>query len=341
VTISGYVAQVPLEVVYSPSIVEQRYAQIVAEVAVTPQSDTVEQRYAQIVAEVVVLSFYTELPDVGDNVNYFAGDETDEKNPNKVHPGGHLGGSKGSIITLLAFENVQVPQGAIIREAYITFTASDNDSSTTVNANIVALDEDSPEVPETYADLILAPTTTAYALWSDISAWVAENQYNSVDIRWVVQEIVDRVGWERGNTLIVLFQDSSSNFGSYRRAYSKLTNGKEPTLTILWDYADFSGIGAPTLYAIDNPLSKSDYTVSWSTVGGATSYQLWEQYEEEEWALKYSGALTSQDISGQDAGTWSYRVRAYDGSDYSQYSNVVTTSVSKPLATKLLIGVNL
>lgn len=340
-TISGYVAQTPLEVVYSPSAVEQRYAQLAVEVAVAPQSDTVEQRYAQIAMEVVVLSFYTEEPTLGDNVNYFEGNKSTDKHPDKVHPGGNVGGGQGAVITLLAFENVQVPQGAIIREAYITFTASDSDATTTVNANIVALDEDSPVVPDTYADLILAPTTTAYALWNDITSWVAENQYNSVEIKGVVQEIVDRVGWERGNTLVILFQDNNSSLGSYRRAYSKLTSGKEPTLTVLWDYETFSSIGPPTLFPIDNPLAQANFTVSWSTVAGATSYELWEQYLEEEWQLKYSGALTSQEITATNAGTWSYRVRAYDGAEYSSYSTVRTTSVSRSLSTEFIIGVNI
>jgi hypothetical protein len=88
-------------------------------------------------------------------------------------------------------------------------------------------------------------------------------------------------------------------------------------------------------------LGQATFTVEWSTVAGATSYELCEQYLEEEWQLKYSGPLTSQEISVLNAGTWSYRVRAYDGTDYSSYSTVRTTSVSRSLSTKFIIGINI
>ena len=323
-TISGYVSQLPVEVILAPNV------------------DTVKEYVSQVCVEVISLQFYTNTPVLGDNVNYYVDDETDDKNPNKVHPGGHVGGSKGPVITLLAFENVQVPKGVTVLDAYVVFTASDTDSSSTVNANIVALDEDSPEIPDTYADLILAPTTTAYALWSDIGAWVAENEYNSVSITNVVQEIIDRVGWERGNTVVILFEDSSSSPNSNRKAYSKLTSGKEPQLIIEWVYQEDSGLDTPVLDPISNPLNQDSYTVTWNTVAGATSFQLWEQENEEDWFVTYSGALLSQDFSEKESATWSYRVRATDDTVWSLFSNVESTGVfSEVLTSKFNLGISL
>jgi hypothetical protein len=339
-TISGYVTQTPVEILVKPSDTKDYLSQIVGEVLVQPEYESVSEYFSQVVAEILVLSFYTENPTLGNNVNYYAGDETDDKNPNKVHPGGHVGGSKGSVITLLAFENVNVPQGAVIRDAYVTFTASDSDSSSTVNANIVALDEDNPEIPDTYAELILEPTTTAYALWDDIGAWVAENEYSSVSITYVIQEIIDRVGWELGNTIIILFEDSSSTPNSHRKAYSKLTAGKEPTLTILWDYLETS-LDAPVLDPISNPLNQSFYTVSWNTVAGATSYELWEQKNEDDWSAIYTGALLSQDLTDKSGAIWSYRVRATDGSTYSDFSNVESTQVNATLTSTFRISLSI
>lgn len=319
-TISGWVTQSPVEVVLRPT--------------------AVDSFITQVAVEVINLQYYTHNPALGDDAVYYVGNESTDQNPNKVNPGGNKGGAQGSVITLLAFEDIKVPQGSNIIDAWITFTASDSDSTTTVNADIYALDQDNPEIPETYDDLLLAPKTTSYAVWDDIAAWVAENEYNSVSVKDVVQEIINRTGWEFGNTIVILFEDDSSTVGAYRQAYSKLTAGKEPQLTILWDYTTYS-LNAPVLDPINNPLSKNSYTVSWNTVAGATQYELSEQYNEENWQVIYTGALLSQNLSDKDVGTWSYRVRAYDGSDWSGFSNVESTGVSKALVSDFNISISI
>jgi uncharacterized repeat protein (TIGR01451 family) len=87
--------------------------------------------------------------------------------------------------------------------------------------------------------------------------------------------------------------------------------------------------GVPVLNAIDNPSKASSYTVSWSAVAGAESYQL-EEATSSDFAnptLVYSGLATSHQVTGKSNGTYYYRVRAVNGAVTGAWSNVVSTAV--------------
>ena len=93
---------------------------------------------------------------------------------------------------------------------------------------------------------------------------------------------------------------------------------------------------------ISNPEQNSYYTVNWNSVAGATSYELSEQFNEQDWTVVYSGALLTKDFSGKAEGTWSYRVRATDGSDWSGFSGVQSTNVGalEALTSKFSIAIS-
>lgn len=120
------------------------------------------------------------------------------------------------------FIGVDIPQGATIVSAKITLTANANQSGTTVNGILSAIDADNPSAPTTYAALETATRTTASVAWDDIAAWTTNTAYDSPDITTIIQEIVDRPGWSSGNALIVYLEDNSSSAveGAYRRAYT-------------------------------------------------------------------------------------------------------------------------
>jgi hypothetical protein len=95
----------------------------------------------------------------------------------------------------------------------------------------------------------------------------------------------------------------------------------------------FRDAGPPSalvLDDIDNPDGLSQFTVSWSTVTGATSYTL-----EEDTAIDfpspttaYSGSETSTSVSVTEEGTYYYRVRAVNWFGDSPWSNVVSVDVT-------------
>jgi hypothetical protein len=81
---------------------------------------------------------------------------------------------------------------------------------------------------------------------------------------------------------------------------------------------------APTLHAIDNADGDGDYGVDWSDVSGATGYTVQEDDNGSfsSPTTAYSGPNSQHTVSGQAAGTWYYRVRAYNaGGGYSPWSS--------------------
>jgi len=120
----------------------------------------------------------------------------------------------------MRFTNVLVPQGATILEAYITLHA-DATSGTVCNSRISAEDvDDAPTFADSAAafDARWANRTTARVDWDAIPAWLADVNYNSPEIKTVIQEIVDRVGWASGQDMVIFWEDfdGRSSVGAVR-----------------------------------------------------------------------------------------------------------------------------
>ncbi len=84
----------------------------------------------------------------------------------------------------------------------------------------------------------------------------------------------------------------------------------------------------PVLNPISNTDGDGNYTVSWSSSEGATTYTLEEDDNVgfSSPTTVYSGSSTSKNISGRDVGTYYYRVRASNAYASSDWSNVVCGS---------------
>lgn len=54
-----------------------------------------------------------------------------------------------------------------------------------------------------------------------------------------------------------------------------------------------------------------------------------------------ASALLSQDLTDKESGVWSYRVRATDGTDWSNFSNVESTQVDLPLSSTTRIAISI
>ncbi|NHA16189.1 RHS repeat domain-containing protein [Thioalkalivibrio sp. XN279] len=64
----------------------------------------------------------------------------------------------------------------------------------------------------------------------------------------------------------------------------------------------------------------ASYTISWTTVSNATSYQLQQQLNGGSWSTVYDGAGTGKSFSGMGAGSWNYRARACNSAGCGAYS---------------------
>lgn len=110
----------------------------------------------------------------------------------------------------IRFQNVTIPKDSTINSAILTFTAMTNESLTTVNSRIYAEATDNPSdfSADTQGSFIARysnPTTKVN--WDNIGAWVLNSEYESPDIKAVIQAIVNRAGWVSGNALVIFWED--------------------------------------------------------------------------------------------------------------------------------------
>ncbi|RCW51697.1 PKD domain-containing protein [Paenibacillus prosopidis] len=105
----------------------------------------------------------------------------------------------------MRFNNVNVPKGKTITNAYIQFTVDETNSGTT-NLTIKGQAADNPGTFTTSASNISSrATTTASVAWSPV-AWntvgAAGADQRTPDLKSVVQEIVNRTGWVQNNSMV-------------------------------------------------------------------------------------------------------------------------------------------
>lgn len=111
--------------------------------------------------------------------------------------------------TGIRFQNVSVPQGAIISNAFIRMRADETDGiGSQLNIYIKAQDIDNAAQFTTANSNISSRTlTTAQHTWPDgsVPAWNASTVYDTPDISTLVQELVDRLGWSSGNAMAFVY----------------------------------------------------------------------------------------------------------------------------------------
>jgi len=109
------------------------------------------------------------------------------------------------------FNNVVVPQGATIVTAKFTITNRQASYNGIVKSRISAEDVDDAA---TFADdsaafdTRWAARTTARVDWDlPAQAWADQTEYDSPEIKTIIQEIVNRVGWVSGNSIVIFWDD--------------------------------------------------------------------------------------------------------------------------------------
>ena len=114
----------------------------------------------------------------------------------------------------IRFQNVAIEQGASITNAYIQFTADDNNQSASASYTIYGEDVDNAATFTIAANDISGRTyTSASVAWNNIPAWntageTGEDQ-KTPDLSTIVQEIVDRGGWSNGNAMTFFINGNS------------------------------------------------------------------------------------------------------------------------------------
>ena len=138
----------------------------------------------------------------------------------------------------LRYTNITIPQGATITRAYITLHCNEEHTGTTCNGTIKGQDIDDAPTFTTKEEFLAREWTTAVVDWDDIPAGYDNHLYHTPDIKTVIQEIVDREGWESGNAMVLCpndFDARSTANGAYRRFCSYDSSPYcTPQLTIIY-----------------------------------------------------------------------------------------------------------
>ncbi len=153
----------------------------------------------------------------------------------------------------LCFRNVQVPKRATIHKAFLTFTAkntgflpTDGNQLDTVTAIIDANDVNDAAPFLTYGGFFNSDRTDNCVAWEEVPHWTEDTTYDSPDIACVVQEIVDRSGWNSGQDMMIYVEDLDSTQSQriIRRAYDYGDDSsKAPILTIYYTVDETSSGG--------------------------------------------------------------------------------------------------
>lgn len=114
----------------------------------------------------------------------------------------------------LRFSNINLPQGAVINHAHLEFTAYQNGTGSSANMLIEGVNQDDPDDFSPYPRYVLRdkPKTVSVE-WANIEPWYYKGLYQSPAVTAIVQQIVNRAGWEPNNEMMFVL----SNFGSSKR----------------------------------------------------------------------------------------------------------------------------
>ncbi len=107
----------------------------------------------------------------------------------------------------LRFRNLDIPQGATILDARISITARRDDTGASTDINIFGEANDNPN---SYGNVNSRPKTTATVLWEPTD-WTQNIVYESPDLSSIVQEIVNRGGWNEGNAMAFIMETTGPN----------------------------------------------------------------------------------------------------------------------------------
>ena len=175
----------------------------------------------------------------------------------------------------LRFRSVDTPKNASIEQAYIQFQTDETKSAGVVQFTVEGVAQDNPSGwSGTYA-VTNAPKTTASVAWSP-SNWntVGANGVNErVDVTSIVQELVNRSGWNVDNAMSF---SVSWVTGSGIRTAESGTGGGAPRLYVQWT----SGTTTPAVNDGDSVVawydkSGNNYNAT-HTFGSAPTLQLAE-----------------------------------------------------------------
>ncbi len=159
----------------------------------------------------------------------------------------------------LRFNNVAIPQGATITNAFIEFEAKETAGETTALVIALQAADNAPAFTTAPYNLTSRPLTTASVAWN-LPAWtVIGSKQTTPSLATPLQEVINRPGWVPGNSLVVLFS------GSGRRT-AWAWEGKSASAALL--HIEYTSSAIPT--ASSTPTVTGTATITATATGTST-----------------------------------------------------------------------
>ena len=135
------------------------------------------------------------------------------------------------LTTGLRFRGINIPQGTVIDSAYILVHSHEGKSTEDVARITIAGEASDDAATFDLTSLITdRPGTTASVLWEVNEEWEIWQPYRTPDLTGIVQEIVNRSGWQSGNAMAFMFkgEDQGPSTVENAREWESFENIADP-----------------------------------------------------------------------------------------------------------------
>jgi hypothetical protein len=126
---------------------------------------------------------------------------------------------QNTLTTGLRFQHIFIPQSAIIDSAFIIVYSHEAKTAADV-ANITIAGEAADHAESFTEDALITarPKTSASLLWEVAEEWGLWTPHQTPDLKDIVQEIVNRPGWEAGNAIAFVMQGENQGVSEVENA---------------------------------------------------------------------------------------------------------------------------
>jgi hypothetical protein len=187
---------------------------------------------APVVQNELVLTILETHKDGETSISYddgeFENDSIDKVNDDDLDMGWE-GDDLNIMTTYTRYQNVTIPQGAVIDSAVLVIYAHE-DEDAEAKVTIFAEDiDDSPMFADNEA-ITDRTWTSASVKWDITEDWTMWQQYHTPNIASVIQAVVDRPGWKSGNALTLFLQgeDQGASLLDNARDFESFENIEDP-----------------------------------------------------------------------------------------------------------------
>jgi len=132
--------------------------------------------------------------------------------------GFYLGNAGIAIHSFCRFPSVTIPQGSTIDSCFIRIKSNGAYSVTVVDTDVYFADADDQAAPTNEGECNGLSLTGGVA-WDGIGSWSNDVQYDSPELKTILQTVIDRGGFSSGNAIVAVIKDGGSSGSAYRAGH--------------------------------------------------------------------------------------------------------------------------